>query len=122
MARVLGLVFSVCLLATVAGCGGGSTSATNPNQADCFDFVENFLCPTLDYCHATYASAGYGSCVDFFENAPMSQGDFIQCSTVTQEYPGLAHCESVVNNSYCAELVDAAGYATLPPACSGIFN
>ena len=121
MARVLGLVLSVCLLtATVAGCGSGTTTASNPAEADCDDFVENFLCPTLIYCGATIYD-GTADCANFYENGPMSQGDFLQCSTVTVEYSGLAHCESVVNHSYCSELV-SGGVATLPPACMGVFN
>jgi hypothetical protein len=119
MARVLGLMFSVCLLTTVAGCGGSTHVTTNVAQADCDDFVENFLCPTLQYCGASYSSVG--SCIAFFEGSA-SASDPLYCDTVTVEYTGLASCEAEVNDSYCAELVDAAGYATLPPACLGVFN
>ncbi len=113
---VRALFLSACLLMVVAGCGSGG-GATNPAEADCDDFVENFLCPTLLFCGATYASTG--SCDDFFEN---SANNPLYCSTVTVEYSGLSACEADVNDSYCSELVDSNGFAGLPASCVGVFN
>jgi len=117
MARALGLVFSVCLLtATVAGCGTSSPPPTP--QEDCYSFVENFLCPTLQICGATYASVT--ACDDFFEN---SSNNVLYCATVTSEDGALLDaCEHDVNGSYCSELVNSAGFAELPPSCNGVFN
>jgi hypothetical protein len=115
MVRVLAFL-SVCMMG-LAGCGGGGGTVSNPARADCDQFVANFLCPTLQFCGATYASTG--ACINFFESSGKTPLD---CATVTVEYSGLSACEADVNDSYCDELVDANGYAGLPPSCSGVFN
>lgn len=114
MARVLGILCSVLLFTALAGCGASS----NTPQDDCFNFVENFLCPTLvESCGATYSSTA--ECDSFFEN---SSNNVLYCATVTGEDRGqLSACEADVNASYCNELVSPAGFAELPPSCSGVF-
>jgi hypothetical protein len=115
MARVLGLVFSVCLLtAAVAGCG---TSHPATPEGDCDDLVETVLCPRLEACGATYYSPGH--CVATFES---TAGNPLYCDTVTIEYSGVGACESDIDNAPCTYLVDPSGYGALPDSCVGIFN
>lgn len=104
----------VCVsLFSLMGCG----SSSNPARNDCYNFVENYYCPTLQFCGATYQSTG--ACISYFES---SGNTVLDCDTVTGEYPGLGACEADVNNSYCDELVTASGYAELPASCVGVFN
>jgi hypothetical protein len=114
---VRALIVSVCLsvLASV-GCTVTTSTTTNPAQADCNFYVENELCPTAQFCGATYSSVG--SCINYFES---SGSTVLDCDTVTGEASGLAACENETNNSYCSDVVDSSGFVTLPPACFGVF-
>ena len=110
---VRALLVSVCLLSlSLVGCGS-SNSARN----DCYDFVENHYCPTLQFCGATYASTA--DCISYFES---SGNTVLDCDTVSVEYSGLGACEADVNDSYCDELVTSSGFAELPASCVGVFN
>jgi hypothetical protein len=116
---VRALFVSACLF-MVVGCGSGTShhGASNPAQEDCFFYVENELCPALLQCGAlNYSSVN--DCINYFE---YSGATLLDCGTVTVEYGGLSSCEAQTNNSYCDELVDAFGNATLPNVCLSVFN
>ena len=112
MVRALIVSVFLCVVASV-GC---TVTTSNPARSDCNFYVENELCPTAEYCGATYSSVA--SCIDYFEN---SGATILDCSTVTGEAGGLSSCEAATNYSSCGYVVDSAGFVTLPSACYGVF-
>jgi hypothetical protein len=108
MARVLGLVFSVCLL-MVVGCGG---TTTNPVQADCDAIVTQDLCPVVvDTC-------GYVSFSECVNTAELQLG----CGAVLTENGAAASaCDSDINSAPCGYFFDPYGNVLVPNSCLDAF-